>query len=56
MIEDKNLIDMAAVVGVVGTLAGWLPQIAAGLSIVWLLIRIIESDTAKGIYGWFRKK
>ena len=29
------------------TLAQWLPAIAAGLSIVWTLIRIFETETVR---------
>jgi hypothetical protein len=47
----KHAVDVAAV-GVAGaTWVDWLPDVAAGLSIVWLLIRIWESETVKG----FRK-
>jgi len=53
---ELNVVDIAAVGGVIATLAGWLPNIAAALSIVWLLIRIIESDTVKAIVARFRRK
>ena len=49
--DAKHVVDAAAV-GVAGlTWFSWLPNIAAGLSIIWLLIRIWESETVKG----FRK-
>lgn len=43
--------DAVAVSGGVASLAGWLPDIAALLTIVWLSIRIWESDTVKRIFG-----
>lgn len=54
MINDdpqKVLIDVAAAGTVLGTLAGWLPVIAAALAIVWYIIRILETDTAKAIWA-----
>ncbi len=54
--DDKLVVDMAAMGGIVATLAGWLPSIAAGLSIVWLLIRILESPTFKSIWAYFRRQ
>jgi hypothetical protein len=38
----RHIIDWAAVGATVGTLAGWLPPMAAGLSIVWLSIQIYD--------------
>lgn len=47
----KHTADAVAV-GVAGaTWIDWLPDIAAGLSIVWLLIRIWESETVKRLTG-----
>ena len=47
----KHTVDAVAV-GVAGaTWVDWLPDIAAGLSIVWLLIRIWESETVKRLRG-----
>lgn len=34
--------DALAFGGVIGTLVGWLPAVAAGLSILWLSIQISE--------------
>jgi hypothetical protein len=45
--------DVTAVSLVIGTWANMLPNIAALLSIVWLLIRIWESETVR---GWRGKK
>ena len=48
--------DSLAVGGTVATLAGWLPSVASLFTIVWLALRIWESDTAqhmiKRIKSW----
>ena len=49
--EVKSIMDAVAVSGGVASLAGWLPDIAALLTIMWLSIRIWESDTVKRIFG-----
>ena len=43
----KYSLDAAAVANAVATLIGWLPAIAAGLSIIWTLIQI---------YSWYKKR
>ena len=43
--------DAVAVSGGVASLAGWLPNMAALVTIVWLSIRIWESETVKRIFG-----
>jgi hypothetical protein len=45
----KHTADAAAVTVAGATWFNWLPDIAAGLSIVWLLIRIWESETVKSL-------
>lgn len=48
----KTVIDVASVSAIVATLAGWLPAIAALLSIVWTAIRIYETKTMQEwLYG-----
>lgn len=47
----KHMIDALSAVTVVGTLATWLPPIAALLSIVWTSIRIWEMVTGDTIPG-----
>jgi len=49
--EAKAAVDVVAVTTTVSTLMGWLPAVAAALSIVWTVIRIFETDTVK---GWFK--
>lgn len=47
----KHTVDAVAVTVAGATWVDWLPDIAAGLSIVWLLIRIWESETVKSLRG-----
>ena len=51
----KHVIDGGAAITVLGSIAGWLPTIAAGCAIIWYLIRFYEyyqtkrlSKTRKG--------
>ncbi len=43
----KHVADAAAVGTVIGTIAGWLPAIAALFTIIWTGIRIYESETVQ---------
>lgn len=45
----KHTIDALSLTAIVTTLAGWLPPIAALLSIIWYLILIFEKVTGKKI-------
>jgi uncharacterized membrane protein YciS (DUF1049 family) len=36
----KHWLDIGAIGGVVATLFGWVPQIAALLSVIWICLRI----------------
>lgn len=49
--DAKTVIDGFAVGGTVATLAGWLPPVASLLTIVWLSIRIWESDTVQKMFN-----
>lgn len=51
----KHAMDVVSLGTVIGTLAGWLPSAAAALTVVWTLIRISESNTAKCVAGRIRK-
>ena len=51
--EAKAVVDVVAVTTTVSCLMGWLPAVAAALSIVWTVIRILEADTVK---GWFNAR
>jgi len=43
----KHIIDTLSIGGVMATLAGWLPAIAALASLVWTIIRIMETKTVQ---------
>ena len=45
----KHWIDWAAVGTAFGTVAGWLPQVAALVSLVWTIMRIVEMVKGKSI-------
>lgn len=47
----KHIGDAVSVITVVGTLAQWLPSIAALFTIVWTGIRIVETDTVQKLLG-----
>jgi len=51
--QIKHLADGVSMLTVVGTLTEMLPSISALLSIVWVSIRIWETDT---VQGWFGRK
>ena len=48
--ETKAVIDAVAVGGTVGTLAGWLPPLAALATIIWTFIRILETETVQKLF------
>lgn len=48
----KHVGDAASVGTVIATLAGWLPALAALVTIVWTGIRIFETKT---VQGWIKK-
>jgi hypothetical protein len=50
----KHMIDGASILTVIGTLVEFLPAVSAVLSIIWVAIRIYETDTVKKIVN--RKK
>jgi hypothetical protein len=47
----KQMLDGASILTVIGTLVEFLPAVSALLSIVWVAIRIYETDTAKRLMG-----
>jgi hypothetical protein len=49
----KQFIDGLSLITVVGTLTEMLPSISAILSIIWVGIRIWETNT---VQGWFNRK
>ena len=51
----KHLGDALSVGTVIATIAGWLPAIAALVTIVWTGIRIFETQTVQKLLKKFRK-
>ncbi len=47
----KNVADGVAVVGTVGALMQWLPAAASVFTILWLGIRIWETETIRKLTG-----
>ena len=56
MVEStKEAIDIAAASTAVMSMAAWLPPTASILTIIWLGIRIYESDTVQSIVNGTNK-
>jgi len=53
MQNTKEVLDVAAASTAVMTLAAWLPPVASLFTIIWLGLRIYESDTVQNL---FKKK
>lgn len=51
MSDPKHIADAVSLTTVVATVAGWLPHVAAVLSIIWTLIRIYETRTVQRALG-----
>lgn len=47
--ETKQILDVAAASTALLTMAAWLPPLASLLTIIWLGIRIYESNTVQSI-------
>jgi hypothetical protein len=50
-VNEKHILDVLSVGAMVGTLADFLPHVAAGFTIVWTGIRIWETPTVQGLFG-----
>lgn len=50
----KHLIDVYSLLALIATIAGWLPHIASLLTVVWMAIRIFETETMKRFRSWLR--
>ncbi len=51
----KSMVDVVSLSTVLAAIVGWLPAVAAALSIVWTVIRIWETKTVRNIaykLGW----
>ena len=56
MVEDtKEILDVAAASTAVLSMAAWLPPTASILTIIWLGIRIFESNTVQSIVKGTKK-
>jgi len=56
MVEDtKEMLDVAAASTAVLSMAAWLPPTASILTIIWLGIRIFESNTVQSIVNGTKK-
>lgn len=56
MTPDKSALDVGAVAISLGTFFEYLPAVASLLSVVWLLLRIWESETVQRALGRPDKK
>jgi hypothetical protein len=57
MIEStKDVLDVAAASTALLTLAAWLPPTASILTIIWMALRIYESDTVQSLVHGTNKK
>lgn len=52
----QRFLDYTSIGTTIATVAGWLPNIAALLAIVWTLIRIYESRTVQKFLGRINDK
>lgn len=49
--ETKQALDVAAVSTGILSVAAWLPPVASLFTIIWMGIRIYESDTVQQLIG-----
>ena len=49
--ETKEVMDIAAGTTAIATLAAWLPPVASLFTIIWMGLRIWESDTVMELRG-----
>ena len=47
----KHVVDGLSISTVIGTLAGWLPVVAAFFTLIWTIIRIYETKTVQRLLG-----
>jgi hypothetical protein len=53
--STKHAVDAVSMFTVLGTLVDFLPAVAAGLSIIWSIIRIWETDTVQNFLKKWKK-
>ena len=49
--EIKTVVDAVAMTTTISTLLGWMPVVAAALSIIWTALRIWETKTIQGLFN-----
>jgi hypothetical protein len=49
--SGKDVVDVAAASTAVLTLGAWLPPMASLFTIIWMCLRIYESDTVQKLLG-----
>lgn len=49
--ETKEMLDVAAASTAIMSMAAWLPPTASLFTVIWLGIRIYESDTIQGFFN-----
>ena len=49
--ETKQALDVVAVSTGIMSVAAWLPPVASLFTIIWMGLRIWESDTVQGLLG-----
>ena len=49
--STKHLIDLSAIFTAVGTMLAWLPHVASLFTIIWMAIRIWETNTVPKLFG-----
>ena len=47
----KHLIDLSAIFTAVGTMMSWLPHLASLFTIIWMIIRIWETNTVQKLFS-----
>jgi len=52
--HGRQIADAAAYSGVIATLMGWLPAIAALFSIVWIAMQMVEKVTGRKLHEMLR--
>ena len=50
--QAKAVGDIVALTGTVAVVVGYLPAVAAFVTIIWTLIRIYETETARRLLDW----
>lgn len=53
--QTKHVVDLVSISATLGALIGWLPSVAAFLTIIWTAIRIYETRTIQTILRKLRK-